>query len=52
MPQMMPLNWMPLFLTFIFVLMMINIINYFNFNYLNKDNLNIKKNTIYYIWKW
>nr|QJF72850.1 ATP synthase F0 subunit 8 [Nephus includens] len=51
MPQMMPLNWLTLFLYFIAIFMLFNIILFFNFN-INKDTSFKKfyKNKLN--WKW
>nr|YP_009695043.1 ATP synthase F0 subunit 8 [Emeia pseudosauteri]QEJ81581.1 ATP synthase F0 subunit 8 [Emeia pseudosauteri] len=50
MPQMAPMNWYYLFLLFIFIVLMINMMIYFNKIYEN-NNKNIKKN-IQFKWKW
>nr|ALO76851.1 ATP synthase F0 subunit 8 [Timarcha goettingensis] len=51
MPQMMPLNWLILFIYFIMVFLMFNILNFYSFIYKIKlsDNL---KNKIKFNWKW
>nr|ALO76593.1 ATP synthase F0 subunit 8 [Coccidula rufa] len=50
MPQMMPLNWMMLFLYFIMLFMILNILLYFNFQPIpNMKNLKFKK---IINWKW
>nr|YP_010710174.1 ATP synthase F0 subunit 8 [Narosa fulgens]WCS41474.1 ATP synthase F0 subunit 8 [Narosa fulgens] len=54
MPQMMPINWLFSLMFFIFIFILFNILNYYNFN--NKMNLtfthqknNFMKNLY---WKW
>nr|AQT38599.1 ATP synthase F0 subunit 8 [Megathymus yuccae yuccae] len=55
MPQMMPINWMMLFIIFIMIFIMFNILNYFIFK--NKKIFN-KNNNLTYThkkknnWKW
>nr|ARH54980.1 ATP synthase F0 subunit 8 [Deporaus tristis] len=51
MPQMAPLNWLTLFIFFIFIFMLFNMTNYFSFNYPIKT-LKINKKSIKYTWKW
>nr|YP_006576020.1 ATP synthase F0 subunit 8 [Sphenophorus sp. BYU-CO246]ACZ58547.1 ATP synthase F0 subunit 8 [Sphenophorus sp. BYU-CO246] len=51
MPQMSPLNWMSLYILFIFVFLIFNIINYFLFLYSPNQNKNFKKK-ILFNWKW
>nr|YP_010389738.1 ATP synthase F0 subunit 8 [Issikiopteryx taipingensis]UPU95821.1 ATP synthase F0 subunit 8 [Issikiopteryx taipingensis] len=42
MPQMMPINWMILFLLFICIFIIFNIMNYYIFNYkMNKNNMKL-----------
>nr|UGS80311.1 ATP synthase F0 subunit 8 [Graphocaecilius interpretatus] len=53
MPQMSPIWWLPLFIMFIFILLMTNSLNYFYKNYKisylsSKTNLNKK----FIAWKW
>nr|YP_010988526.1 ATP synthase F0 subunit 8 [Medeopteryx alacauda]WOR80670.1 ATP synthase F0 subunit 8 [Medeopteryx alacauda]WOR80813.1 ATP synthase F0 subunit 8 [Trisinuata sp.] len=51
MPQMAPLSWLNLFIYFIIIFMMFNIMNYFSLIY-NNNNIkkNMEKKTI--MWKW
>nr|YP_010449378.1 ATP synthase F0 subunit 8 [Jamides bochus]UTT74582.1 ATP synthase F0 subunit 8 [Jamides bochus] len=53
MPQMMPLNWIMLFIFFICIYIMFNIMNYYIFSYKNKFLMkkynNMNKN---FNWKW
>nr|YP_010729227.1 ATP synthase F0 subunit 8 [Luciola kagiana]WEB57923.1 ATP synthase F0 subunit 8 [Luciola kagiana] len=51
MPQMAPLSWLNLFMFFIMIFMMFNMMNYFSFTYKSKE-LNKKKMTKLYTWKW
>nr|ASY98603.1 ATP synthase F0 subunit 8 [Haania vitalisi] len=52
MPQMMPLNWMSLFIFFTLMILMFNTLNYFNYNNkLNQKNLFKFKNKLMF-WKW
>nr|WIL79800.1 ATP synthase F0 subunit 8 [Neohydnus sinensis] len=51
MPQMSPLNWVSLFISFSLIFLMINANNYFfimNNPSIQKNTLNLKKNN----WKW
>nr|WJR82114.1 ATP synthase F0 subunit 8 [Amphimallon sp.] len=51
MPQMAPLNWLSLFISFILIFMIFNSLNYFMFNYTIKTNkMTPNKTTIN--WKW
>nr|ARH55109.1 ATP synthase F0 subunit 8 [Niptus hololeucus] len=50
MPQMAPLSWSILYLLFLMIFLMINMINYYNKNYMLK-NKNFKKNK-FINWKW
>nr|YP_009695364.1 ATP synthase F0 subunit 8 [Vesta saturnalis]QEJ81568.1 ATP synthase F0 subunit 8 [Vesta saturnalis]QRG30032.1 ATP synthase F0 subunit 8 [Emeia pseudosauteri] len=51
MPQMAPMMWLNLFMFFIMVFMMFNVMNYFSMIYKNKSlNFFLKKTLI--IWKW
>nr|QWB85823.1 ATP synthase F0 subunit 8 [Typodryas sp. N143] len=51
MPQMAPLNWLSLFVLFIFIFVLFNIKNYYNFNYSPpKSSTSIK--TLKFNWKW
>nr|YP_010990290.1 ATP synthase F0 subunit 8 [Cricula andrei]WOW98274.1 ATP synthase F0 subunit 8 [Cricula andrei] len=55
MPQMMPINWMFLFIYFIIIFFTFNIMNYYIFNFqpLNKFNKKLnKKNNYNFLWKW
>nr|ARH53860.1 ATP synthase F0 subunit 8 [Epuraea guttata] len=51
MPQMAPLNWLILFIYFVSIFFMHNILNYFCFLYKIKTFKTSKK-TIKYNWKW
>nr|YP_011010696.1 ATP synthase F0 subunit 8 [Metrocoris communis]WPW47376.1 ATP synthase F0 subunit 8 [Metrocoris communis] len=51
MPQMAPMSWLSLMIMFILAIMMVNILMYFNKNYMTKSENNmksIKKMN----WKW
>nr|WIL79877.1 ATP synthase F0 subunit 8 [Tillus discoidalis]WIL79903.1 ATP synthase F0 subunit 8 [Opilo sinensis] len=51
MPQMSPLNWVSLFISFTIIFMLINSMNYFFINYnfkINKENIKLSKIN----WKW
>uniref|UniRef100_UPI0030E07679 ATP synthase F0 subunit 8 n=1 Tax=Monochamus guttulatus TaxID=2079363 RepID=UPI0030E07679 len=51
MPQMAPLNWLMLFMFFILIFLLFNIMNYYSYNY----NIKISKKSKYlltYNWKW
>nr|YP_011010371.1 ATP synthase F0 subunit 8 [Metrocoris triangulatus]WPW46986.1 ATP synthase F0 subunit 8 [Metrocoris triangulatus] len=51
MPQMAPLSWMMLMMTFIMTMMIINTLMYFNKNYITKTTMKNKdKNSMN--WKW
>nr|YP_010175640.1 ATP synthase F0 subunit 8 [Corythoxestis sunosei]QSL98900.1 ATP synthase F0 subunit 8 [Corythoxestis sunosei] len=53
MPQMMPINWIMLFMFFTLIFFYMFIFNYYNFNFSNKLSfkmVNIKKNNLN--WKW
>nr|QNG56317.1 ATP synthase F0 subunit 8 [Palaestes scutellaris] len=50
MPQMAPLSWLSLFLFFVMIFIMFNIMNYFSFNYSIKPKKFWKKFQIN--WKW
>nr|YP_010988552.1 ATP synthase F0 subunit 8 [Medeopteryx isaanensis]WOR80696.1 ATP synthase F0 subunit 8 [Medeopteryx isaanensis] len=51
MPQMAPLSWLNLFIYFIIIFMMFNIMNYFSLIYNNNIiKKNMEKKTI--MWKW
>nr|AML26428.1 ATP synthase F0 subunit 8 [Staphylinidae sp. BMNH 1274642] len=52
MPQMSPLNWMSLFITFTIIFIMFNVMNYFSFKYqpIKKKTTNL--NSIKINWKW
>nr|YP_010564321.1 ATP synthase F0 subunit 8 [Parapediasia teterrellus]UYX62344.1 ATP synthase F0 subunit 8 [Parapediasia teterrellus] len=53
MPQMMPINWIISFFFFICIFIMFNMMNYYIFIYknnMNKNNIKLKKNNLY--WKW
>nr|AML25919.1 ATP synthase F0 subunit 8 [Staphylinidae sp. BMNH 1274217] len=51
MPQMAPMNWLMLFLMFIAVFIMFNVLNYYCFMYPPKTS-SIKKKTTSINWKW
>nr|AVE15509.1 ATP synthase F0 subunit 8 [Parablepharis kuhlii asiatica] len=52
MPQMMPLNWLMLFMLFSSVLLMFNVLNfYMNIN-MKSHLINKKKQTKTFNWKW
>nr|QNP10035.1 ATP synthase F0 subunit 8 [Ochthebius delgadoi] len=53
MPQMAPMNWLVLFITFSMIFLMFNSMNYFSFKYnnLNKNKL-FNKKLIKLNWKW
>nr|YP_010988565.1 ATP synthase F0 subunit 8 [Medeopteryx maehongsonensis]WOR80709.1 ATP synthase F0 subunit 8 [Medeopteryx maehongsonensis] len=51
MPQMAPLSWLNLFIYFITIFMLFNVMNYFSLIYNNNNNMkNNEKKTI--TWKW
>nr|AXS65099.1 ATP synthase F0 subunit 8 [Cerambycidae sp. 4 KM-2017] len=52
MPQMMPLNWLMLFLFFLIVFLLFNIINYYSFKPFYKKSLINFKNKKSFNWKW
>nr|YP_010586280.1 ATP synthase F0 subunit 8 [Hydroptila angulata]UZZ44042.1 ATP synthase F0 subunit 8 [Hydroptila angulata] len=53
MPQMAPINWMFLFLFFLAMLLMFNILNYFNLKIMNLKTFHTNKINIPKIsWKW
>nr|YP_009691890.1 ATP synthase F0 subunit 8 [Pterolophia sp. ZJY-2019]QEG58696.1 ATP synthase F0 subunit 8 [Pterolophia sp. ZJY-2019] len=51
MPQMAPLNWLTLFIFFIFLFMIFNIKNYYIIFYTPKVSLT-KKKLLKFNWKW
>nr|YP_009646724.1 ATP synthase F0 subunit 8 [Gonioctena intermedia]APM86019.1 ATP synthase F0 subunit 8 [Gonioctena intermedia]AVX29544.1 ATP synthase F0 subunit 8 [Gonioctena intermedia]AVX29557.1 ATP synthase F0 subunit 8 [Gonioctena intermedia] len=51
MPQMMPLNWLTLFLYFTIIFCVFNIINYYMFLYPIKIS-STQKTTMKFNWKW
>nr|UYG49029.1 ATP synthase F0 subunit 8 [Abscondita chinensis] len=51
MPQMAPLSWLNLFILFIFIFLMFNMMNYFSLMY-QKKNTNNKKMLKNIIFKW
>nr|AML26035.1 ATP synthase F0 subunit 8 [Staphylinidae sp. BMNH 1274248] len=51
MPQMAPMSWLLLFIMFITVFIMFNILNYYCFMYTPKSTL-VKKTTSNLSWKW
>nr|YP_009479241.1 ATP synthase F0 subunit 8 [Cryptocercus meridianus]YP_010620905.1 ATP synthase F0 subunit 8 [Anaplecta omei]AVN67227.1 ATP synthase F0 subunit 8 [Anaplecta omei]AVT43909.1 ATP synthase F0 subunit 8 [Cryptocercus meridianus]WAX39197.1 ATP synthase F0 subunit 8 [Anaplecta omei] len=52
MPQMMPLNWLTLFIMFSLTFILFNIISYYNFNYstININTTQMKPKAMN--WKW
>nr|YP_009229168.1 ATP synthase F0 subunit 8 [Anoplophora chinensis]ALS54020.1 ATP synthase F0 subunit 8 [Anoplophora chinensis]UNB14369.1 ATP synthase F0 subunit 8 [Anoplophora chinensis] len=51
MPQMAPLNWLILYLYFLMIFFIFNIINFYSFNYNIKFSKKSKSSLIYN-WKW
>nr|ALO77509.1 ATP synthase F0 subunit 8 [Mordellidae sp. GENSP01] len=51
MPQMSPLNWLTLMMSFITLLIMFNTLNYYTFSY-TKSKTDTKKKKISINWKW
>nr|ALO70391.1 ATP synthase F0 subunit 8 [Bisnius sordidus] len=51
MPQMAPLNWLSLFISFILIFLLFNSLNYFSFKYNSKPS-NFIKNQKKINWKW
>nr|QWB85938.1 ATP synthase F0 subunit 8 [Menesia sulphurata] len=51
MPQMAPLNWLILFMFFVIIFITFNIINYYAFCYLPKNEKK-SKTLINFNWKW
>nr|YP_009731710.1 ATP synthase F0 subunit 8 [Carpophilus dimidiatus]QHR79658.1 ATP synthase F0 subunit 8 [Carpophilus dimidiatus] len=51
MPQMAPLSWLLLFIYFIIIFFMFNVLNYFSFLYKIKT-FKSKKQPIKFSWKW
>nr|WCQ78419.1 ATP synthase F0 subunit 8 [Agrypninae sp. GTI-132] len=51
MPQMAPLSWLNLFITFIIMFLIMSTLNYFSFNYENKMD-SVKKSISKFNWKW
>nr|APX40255.1 ATP synthase F0 subunit 8 [Longitarsus ibericus] len=51
MPQMMPLNWLPLLFLFTLIFYIFNNVNYYNFFYASKTSL-VLKMKISSNWKW
>nr|AXS66391.1 ATP synthase F0 subunit 8 [Cucujoidea sp. 13 KM-2017] len=51
MPQMAPINWLILFILFITIYMLTNMLMYFLFNYTSKFTF-FKKKKILNSWKW
>nr|AXS65473.1 ATP synthase F0 subunit 8 [Nitidulidae sp. KM-2017] len=51
MPQMAPLNWLALFIYFIIIFILFNVMNYFSFLYKIKSP-KTTKNKIMFSWKW
>nr|ASY98577.1 ATP synthase F0 subunit 8 [Camelomantis moultoni] len=52
MPQMMPLNWLMLFLFFSIMLMLFNVMNFYSFFNKMLTLKSFKKSTKSLIWKW
>nr|YP_010586046.1 ATP synthase F0 subunit 8 [Apsilochorema hwangi]UZZ43782.1 ATP synthase F0 subunit 8 [Apsilochorema hwangi] len=53
MPQMMPINWIMLFIYFIILYIIFNSMNYYNFFYKINKSLNIHHKKIsMFNWKW
>nr|YP_009701197.1 ATP synthase F0 subunit 8 [Idgia oculata]QEQ14403.1 ATP synthase F0 subunit 8 [Idgia oculata] len=51
MPQMSPLNWTMLFLMFTMIFLVINLINFYLFNY-KSQNFSLKSKKMITNWKW
>nr|AXS65713.1 ATP synthase F0 subunit 8 [Cerambycidae sp. 7 KM-2017] len=51
MPQMAPLNWLILFMFFIMVFLMFNIVNFYSFTII-PEKKKFKKTSISLNWKW
>nr|YP_009441659.1 ATP synthase F0 subunit 8 [Byturus ochraceus]AOY39178.1 ATP synthase F0 subunit 8 [Byturus ochraceus] len=51
MPQMAPMNWISLFISFLIIYMFINTLNYFSFKYSFKPSKTLKS-LISINWKW
>nr|AXS66477.1 ATP synthase F0 subunit 8 [Cucujoidea sp. 29 KM-2017] len=51
MPQMSPLSWLSLFMYFIMIFFMINVLLYFSFLYPIKTT-ELKTNQLKFSWKW
>nr|UYC28885.1 ATP synthase F0 subunit 8 [Medeopteryx sp.] len=51
MPQMAPLSWLNLFMFFITIFMLFNIMNYFSLTYKN-NNIKKENNKKIITWKW
>nr|ASN65892.1 ATP synthase F0 subunit 8 [Omus cazieri] len=52
MPQMAPMNWMILYIMFIFIFLFINFMNYYLFLIKNPDNKSKNLITKMLNWKW
>nr|YP_010586059.1 ATP synthase F0 subunit 8 [Apsilochorema nigrum]UZZ43795.1 ATP synthase F0 subunit 8 [Apsilochorema nigrum] len=53
MPQMMPINWIMLFIYFIILFIIFNSMNYYNFFYkINKSLTTHQKKIFMFNWKW
>nr|AVE15764.1 ATP synthase F0 subunit 8 [Creobroter sp. JZ-2017] len=52
MPQMMPLNWLTLFLFFSMMLILFNVLNYYSPFNKKSSSLSIKTTTKNLTWKW
>uniref|UniRef100_A0AB38ZGI5 ATP synthase complex subunit 8 n=1 Tax=Lucanus dybowskii TaxID=3238474 RepID=A0AB38ZGI5_9SCAR len=51
MPQMAPLSWLTLMLSFIFIFLIFNLVNY-SINSNSLKTLSLKKSVLNKIWKW
>nr|YP_003097167.1 ATP synthase F0 subunit 8 [Psacothea hilaris]ACR44356.1 ATP synthase F0 subunit 8 [Psacothea hilaris] len=51
MPQMAPLSWLILFILFISIFFLFNIMNFYSFNYKEKS-IKQKKSLLTFNWKW
>nr|YP_010586423.1 ATP synthase F0 subunit 8 [Oecetis caucula]UZZ44211.1 ATP synthase F0 subunit 8 [Oecetis caucula] len=53
MPQMMPLNWLYLFISFSMIFLFFITLNYYAYNpYITHNNLLVKINNFKFNWKW
>nr|YP_009742831.1 ATP synthase F0 subunit 8 [Cryptalaus yamato]QID91193.1 ATP synthase F0 subunit 8 [Cryptalaus yamato] len=51
MPQMAPLSWLNLFISFVIMFMIMSTLNYFSFNY-NNSQKSFHKKSSKFNWKW